>query len=219
VKDLTSKGYGRLIRAYRHNQRPNTYLVHHKPVSRNSMRYKSSGMWAVIDNDKLIRRKPYRGKKTVYRAPMTWANQVLVALDEGGIQPASETRMKLVIFRKRKRPARQQPPPFAEWLLEGLYQVETKYNKPPPPPPWWAPQVPDVEDELPFIIKSVEEDHVEKPPPGQLFSYGGSCDFEEMPARLNFGPRNKRDRRAQKRWLRDLAWYRMRGQSLDISVL
>lgn len=66
--------YGRTIAAFAHPS--GALLLHHRPLSRNAKSYDLVGMWLVVLNGVLIRRKSYFGRRQ-WGVPLRWAKKVL----------------------------------------------------------------------------------------------------------------------------------------------
>jgi hypothetical protein len=76
VKSLDRAIYGPVFRALRHSRQPNVLLLHLKFVSRNHPRYDQSGMWSVIVDGIVVRRRIYWFKE-ISKPPTRWANKIL----------------------------------------------------------------------------------------------------------------------------------------------
>ncbi|HEX8521885.1 MAG TPA: hypothetical protein VF669_06475 [Tepidisphaeraceae bacterium] len=200
ARSMDPKTYGRVVCVVRHSKLDGIVLVHVKPFSRNSMRYRSSGMWALIEGTKVVKRLPYRGIKQIKKAPTNWANAVLSAYLAGQFIPIVDR------IKPDEPPARAPQAVTVNSFLETLGRL---------PGPEWNPRFHRrlyelgvghrltsdraVEEVLPVepITDTCDLNNEESIPRRrrQLIDYGGQADLDELPPRLNFGPRNKRCRR------------------------
>lgn len=74
ANSIDQSRYGRTIRAYAHPS--GALLLHHRPQSRNAKGYDLAGVWLVVLNDVLVRRKAYLGRRQ-WGVPLRWASKVL----------------------------------------------------------------------------------------------------------------------------------------------
>lgn len=77
AKSLNRATYGRIVYAMRH--KTGALLLHRKPVSRNCCQYRTIGLWLVLVDLVVVRRKSYHNQRPILRPPVRWANKVLRA--------------------------------------------------------------------------------------------------------------------------------------------